>query len=141
MGTRRCLTGLVLALLLTGCGDRSHSTADGNPTRGTRARSGILGVVHLGPTCPVENQTRPCEDRPARGSTVTIARVYPSGSSAGLRVVARTTTDRAGRYRIELRPGTYVVTADAGMSCTRMTRRVTSGAYAETDVRCDTGIR
>ena len=42
---------------------------------------------------------------------------------------------------MELRPGTYVVTADAGMSCTRMTARVEPGAYAETDVRCDTGIR
>ena len=57
------------------------------------------------------------------------------------RVVARTTTDARGSFRVGLIPGTYVVTADAGMSCAVVLVRVTGGPDAKVDIQCDTGIR
>ncbi len=56
-------------------------------------------------------------------------------------VVACTTADADGSYRVAVAPGRYVVTADAGMSCEPMDARVTAGAYSKVDIPCDTGIR
>ena len=58
-----------------------------------------------------------------------------------MEVVARATTDADGSYRVAVSPGMYVVTAQAGMSCELMDRRVTAGAYSKVDIPCDTGIR
>lgn len=118
--------------LLAGCGAQDPGA--------TRDRSGVAGRVHLGPQCPVETEGDPCEDQPAAGSKVTVAKQLPGNSDAG-DVVARTTTDADGNYRVAVPPGTYVVTAQAGMSCDLMHTRVTSGAYSHVDISCDTGIR
>ena len=83
----------------------------------------------------------PCADEPAAGSRVTVAEQLPGDSYAGGEVVARTTTDADGSYRVAVAPGDYVVTADAGMSCELMDVRVTTGAYSQVDIPCDTGIR
>lgn len=56
-------------------------------------------------------------------------------------MVARTTTDADGSYRVAVAPGEYVVTADAGLSCELMDARVAPGAYTKVDIPCDTGIR
>jgi hypothetical protein len=103
--------------------------------------SGVSGRVHLGPQCPVETAGDPCDDEPAAGSEVTVAKPLPGNPDAGGKVVARTTTDADGTYRVAVSPGTYVVTAQAGMSCALMTTRVTSGRYSEVDIPCDTGLR
>jgi len=125
---------LVALSVLVGCGDDQGQGA-------TRDRSGVTGMVHLGPQCPVETEGVPCPDKPAAGSTVTVSRQLPGDSYAGGEVVARTTTDVDGDYRVAVEPGEYVVTADAGMSCELMDVRVTADTYAEVDVPCDTGIR
>jgi hypothetical protein len=127
---------LIIALVvsfLAGCGDQSPGT--------TQDQSGVAGRVHLGPQCPVETQGDPCQDKPAAGSSVTVAKQLPGNSYAGGEVVARTTTDADGHYRVAVAPGMYVVTADAGMSCQLMDARVKPGAYVKVDVPCDTGIR
>jgi hypothetical protein len=118
---------------LVGCGTRDPGT--------TRDRSGVAGWVHLGPQCPVETESDPCQDKPAAGSKVTVATPLPGNLDAGGEVVARTTTDADGNYRVAVPPGMYVVTAQAGMSCELMNVRVTSGAYSKVDIPCDTGIR
>ena len=118
---------------LAGCGAQDAGT--------TRDQSGVAGQVHLGPQCPVETEGDPCADQPAAGSRVTVARQLPGDSYAGGEVVARTTTDANGRYRVAVAPGEYVVTADAGMSCELMDARVAPGAYSKVDIPCDTGIR
>ena len=56
-------------------------------------------------------------------------------------MVARTTTDADGTYRVAVAPGHYVVTAYAGMSCEVIDARVTAGNYSSVDIPCDTGIR
>jgi hypothetical protein len=134
----RMRVGGVLALALAvsslaGCGDQGPGTV--------RDRSGIAGRVHLGPQCPVETEGNPCADMPAARARVTVAKQLPGDSYAGGEVVARATTDADGRYRVDVEPGRYVVTADAGMSCELMDARVTASAYSKVDIPCDTGIR
>lgn len=119
-------------LSLVGCGDQ--------PSAGEPA-SGITGVVRLGPQCPVESATDPCEEEPAAGVTVIVADQLPGEAYAPGPEVARATTAADGTFTVALSPGEYVVTAEAGMSCELMDARVTRGAYAQVDVPCDTGIR
>lgn len=127
------LTVALVVSLQSGCGGRGLGPAID--------RSGIAGQVHLGPQCPVETADRPCADKPAAGSTVTVAQRLPDDSPAAGQVVARTTTDADGHYRIDVAPGEYVVTASAGMSCELIDVRVHAGAFSTVDIHCDTGIR
>jgi len=127
------LTIVLSMSCLAGCGDQGSRTTDN--------QSGIAGWVHLGPQCPVETEGDPCEDEPAAGSRVTVAKQVPGDSYALGEVVARTTTDADGSYRVAVAPGEYVVTADAGMSCELMDARVAAGNYTTVEIPCDTGIR
>jgi hypothetical protein len=126
------LIGLVMAFP-TGCGVHHPGT--------TQDHSGVAGRVRVGPQCPVQTEGDPCEDKPGAGARVTVAKQPPGGSDAGGDVVARTTTDADGNYRVAVPPGTYVVTAQAGMSCDLRTIRVSTGVYSRVDIPCDTGIR
>lgn len=127
------LTFALAVPLLAGCGDQGPAP--------TGDRSGVAGQVHLGPQCPVETERDPCEDEPAAGSTVTVAKQLPGDSYAAGEVVASIETEADGSYSVAVAPGSYVVTADAGMSCELMDVRVTADAYANVDIPCDTGIR
>lgn len=127
------LTLALAASVLAGCGDQDAGTPQGE--------SGVAGRVHLGPQCPVETEDDPCADEPAAGVGVTVAKQLPGDAYAGGEVVARTTTDADGSYRVAVAPGEYVVTADAGLSCELMDARVAPGAYTKVDIPCDTGIR
>lgn len=127
------LTIALAVSILAGCGDQDPGT--------TLDQSGVAGRVHLGPQCPVETEGDRCADEPAAASRVTVAKQLPGDSYSGGEVVARTTTDSDGSYRVAVAPGEYVVTADAGMSCELMDARVTTGAYTTVDIPCDTGIR
>lgn len=134
MRTRELLTVAVAVSALAGCGDETAPTAPDE-------ESGVTGSVHLGPQCPVETADQPCPDQPAAGVRVTVAEQPPGEAYALGEVVARTTTDADGSFRVAVPPGAYVVTADAGMSCELMDATVTDGAYTTVDVPCDTGIR
>ena len=118
---------------LAGCGEESQPADE--PT------SGINGVVHLGPQCPVETAGDDCADEPAAGVTVVVAEQVPGEAYALGDEVARTTTADDGTFTVALAPGDYVVTAEAGMSCELMDARVVAGEYADVDLPCDTGIR
>jgi hypothetical protein len=120
-------------LVLAGCGDAGAPAA--------QTSSGVSGLVHLGPQCPVETAGDPCDDRPAAGVTVTVSKQIPGEAYVAGEEVARATTDADGTFHIAVGPGEYVVTADAGMSCELMDARVANGVYSEVDVPCDTGIR
>ncbi len=68
------------------------------------AGGGISGIVTSGPVCPVERASPDpaCADRPVVGATLIIL-----GSGGG--EVARVTTDGAGRFSVDLAPGSYAV--------------------------------
>lgn len=104
-------------------------------------QSGVEGSVLLGPQCPVEIEGQPCDDAPAAGVQVTVHERLPGEAYAAGDVVARTTSDAQGHFRVAVAPGEYVVTAEAGMSCELMDAQVVEGDYAVVDVPCDTGIR
>ena len=129
--------GLPLALaagllVLVACGDQPPAA---------EPESGVTGVVHLGPQCPVESSTDPCDEQPASGVIVVVSEQIPGDAYVAGEEVARTTTSADGTFTVTLAPGDYVVTAEAGMSCELMDARVVRGAYAQVDVPCDTGIR
>ena len=126
------IIGLVVAFL-AGCGTQDPGA--------TREHSGVTGRVHVGPQCPVETVDDPCEDKQQAGSRVTVARQLAGSPDARREVVARTTTDADGNYRVAVPPGTYVVTAQAGMSCELRSIRVITSVYSRVDIACDTGIR
>ena len=132
MAAPRLLTLAVGAIALVACGDEQRAAEPG---------SGVSGVVHLGPQCPVESPDDPCEDQPAAAVTVIVSEQLPGEAYAAGTEVARTTTAADGSFTVELEPGEYVVTAEAGMSCELMDVRVSAGSYADMDIPCDTGIR
>ena len=97
--------------------------------------SGLRGIVMRGPITPVCTVGVPC-DAPASGVVLVFSR---SGS-----VVARTTTNRNGAYRLALRPGRYGVTTarrTIGSGLTPRSVFVPRGRVARVDFKLDTGIR
>ncbi|MCW2795888.1 carboxypeptidase-like regulatory domain-containing protein [Nocardioides sp.] len=132
---RTALSVLAAAALLAvgGCGDESAGS--------TASDSGVRGLVSLGPTCPVEQEANPCAAEAAADVKVTVSEQAPGEAYGAGKPVATGQTDADGRFRIDVPPGDYVVTSEAGMSCEFMDAHVTDGTYTEVQVPCDTGIR
>ena|SRR5579871_1019237 len=91
----------------------------------------LHGSVRIGPTSPVCRAGVPC-DKPAAKVVLTFTR-------GATRVHA--TTDRLGRYRVELAPGVWTVTASVGLRLTPLRVVVPRAAAARRDFAIDTGIR
>jgi hypothetical protein len=127
----RALAFLALALApatFVGC--------DSSYLLGIDADQGIVGLVLVGPTCPVQTSDPLCEDRPYSGwLTVT--------HSSGQRVT-RIRSDSDGTFTVGLRPGRYVVTPDSGDPFPRgepQDAEVIAGEFTSVTVLLDTGIR
>ena len=114
---------ILVAAGLTACGGGG----------GAAASSGgmiVKGHITLGPFCPAENPASPCPT--------------PSEAFSGVEATARS-GDKELRYEVTLRgdfqmdlpPGTWEVSATAGMSC----ESVTVSRAQDITVACDTGIR
>jgi hypothetical protein len=110
---------LLAFVLLLGAG----STASG---------SGLRGTVLLYPGYPTCIAGTSCT-RPAPHA---LLRFWRHGQ-----VVAHQRTDRAGRYRIALRPGTYRVTSATGAMLTPVRVTVATDRFRRVTFRLDTGIR
>jgi hypothetical protein len=125
--------GLLLFLLAAaGCGTAGPGAPPG---------AGVEGVVTLGPQCPVEQEGVPCPAEPPAGVPVIVSERIPGELYAPGPEVARTTTDAKGAFRVDVAPGEYVVTAEAGMSCELMDVTVVAAEHVRVTVPCDTGIR
>jgi hypothetical protein len=102
----------------------------------TGYRSGLKGTVTRGPTSPVCVAEQPCT---APAGHVTLL-FWRDG-----RVVARTTTDLTGRYRIGLAPARYRVSrttaTNIGRGLEPILVRVAAGRVNTIDFSIDTGIR
>lgn len=90
----------------------------------------VSGRISLGPFCPAENPASPCPT--------------PSEAFSGVEVTARAGDKElryevtlAGQFQMDLPPGTWEVSATAGMSC----ESVTVSRAQEITIACDTGIR
>ena len=123
----------VLAVVLAGL---FAGGCDASFLLGVDAEQGIIGLVLVGPTCPVQTSDPTCEDRPYSGwLTVT--------HSSGQRV-ARILSDAEGRFTVGLRPARYVVTPDSGDPFPRGEAQevdVTDGEFTPVTILLDTGIR
>ena len=132
---------LLAATVVAGCGsDRGRDSGQSPPSAGVRATE-VTGVVLTSPTCPVARAGRPCPARPLAGASVSLLR---DGA-----LVARTRTDRAGRFRLACPPGAVVLVAGRTPGTTqggyvgRVSRAVDVKPATTTEVRLvvDTGIR
>src|SRR2546423_8696088 len=100
--------------------------------------TGIQGMVQVGPTCPVERINSPCPPHPLAATVV-----VRDGAAAE---VIRFTSGAAGRFEVNLRPGTYGLTG-LPIGSSSMPRpiatsvTVTQGSYAAVNVEYDSGIR
>ena len=103
----------------------------------------LVGTVYfVGKPCPPRPDGRarlgpPC-DGPYPGYEIAVH------AADGETVVARTTADERGRFRVELPPGAYVIHTPGGVDprATRATTvAITSGATTHADLKVDTGVR
>ena len=102
---------------------------------GGNADSGLYGSVVVSPAQPVCRVGVPCT-APAKNTWLTF--------SARGRSVVRARTDARGRYRVTLRPGTYVVGVGRrviGRGLEPMRAVVRTGRYRRVDFTLDIGIR
>ena len=135
---------VLAAVLMVSCGV-VHSRQGGPVDSGVD--SGVVGVVMSGPLCPV--QTSPCAGRPVR-AVVQVRKgplTRPIGSQTFLpgEVIAVAHTDANGRFRVNLRPGSYVLEAVPPAGTTLATKplpvEVQAGRFTYVTVPLDTGIR
>ena len=127
---RRALGLAVLATLVLGCG-----SAGGGTSTDLGTATGLSGRVMRGPTMPVCRVGVPC-DEPARGVKLLF---YRSG-----KLVAQSTTNQKGRYRIGLRSGAYSVrTNRPAFEKVPQPSRVTvaKDRFKTVNFHIDTGIR
>ena len=97
--------------------------------------SGLYGSVVVSPAQPVCRVGVPCT-APAKNTWLTF--------SARGRPIVRARTDAHGRYRVTLRPGTYVVGVERqviGRGLEPMRAVVRTGLYRRADFMLDIGIR
>ncbi len=101
--------------------------------------SGVEGRVTLGPRCPTVEAGQDCPDRPF--STGLVIRSAASGA-----VVATLESDAAGKFRVELEPGDYVIEPEAvqvvyAPSARPVQFSVEPGVFTRVDMRFDSGVR
>jgi len=112
------LSGLCSVVLLAGC------SATASPA------IVVTGTVRLGPFCPVEKVGTPC---PASSRAFDNTQVSARNGATDVSVPVSPT----GNFDLLLDDGTWLVTANAGMSCTT----VTVSRSGPVSIDCDTGIR
>jgi hypothetical protein len=134
---RSLLAASSLVVMLTACTASTGRTllesgGEGNLLPGD-GRSGIEGVVLLGPACPVERIDDPCPDKPIQ-ATVAVKR--------NEQLVARFSSDDQGKFRVTLEAGTYrlesVAVLPRGIPSTVT---VSAGQFRKIVVQYDSGIR
>lgn len=132
---KNCLTRMLLIVwlvVLVGC------------TPGDRGQGTLSGHVTIGPLVPVMREGVP---EPTPSPEVYAAWQIVVYTMNMRRVVARVDIDAAGDYRVELAPGTYLVTAEpvggrggpGGASTFEVV--ITRDEITRLDLDIDTGIR
>lgn len=102
-------------------------------------KSGIKGIIMLGPTCPVQRipPDPKCADKPYQ----TLVTVFRSSDPA--HAIAFTNSDANGMFSLSLPPGDYIL--GAGESnlprCDHPQVTVSPDSYTTANISCDTGIR
>lgn len=117
-----------LSLALVACGTSN--------LLGPAAAQGIEGLVLIGPQCPVQTVANPCPDEPYQAW-------IPIRTAAGT-LVTRVRSGEDGRFRVGLRPGSYVLDPESGDPfpvANPQAVEVDAGRYTDVLISFDTGIR
>ncbi|MDE2399938.1 MAG: hypothetical protein KGL67_02950 [Patescibacteria group bacterium] len=110
------------------------------PVGNTSSKSGLSGMVTLGPTCPVEPvQPSPtCSPKPY----ATSISIMKAGSGNIIKTIQ---SNNLGAFSVNLEPGSYNLQAKGGTTlprCGAVTATVMSGKFTNNiQISCDTGIR
>jgi hypothetical protein len=127
---KRLVASIILAGAMAACGSQAAQPAPPG--------TGIQGMVQAGPTCPVERIESPCPPHPLAATVV-----VRDGAGAE---VTRFHSGSDGRFKVDLRPGTYnLLGLMIGSSFlprpipTSVT--VSAGTYTSVNVEYDSGIR
>jgi hypothetical protein len=114
---------------LAGC-----ATGTGAPASPTASGIEVTGTVTSSPSCPGPQRIdSPCPNRPVIGAPVELA---TKGS-----VVASTTTDSTGHFRVTVPAGTYVITARNVGYASHTTKMITVAGPVDVPLVVDSGIR
>jgi hypothetical protein len=108
-------------------------------TGSTSQKSGIIGTVTLGPTCPVERI--PPDPNCAPKFYSTSINIMGGGDNKIIKIIQ---SDSNGAFEINLDQGSYTLQAQGGNvlpRCPLVTVDVKSGQYTTANISCDTGIR
>jgi hypothetical protein len=148
------LTVALVVLVLAGCaqqtpgapspretgppspGNSTPAPAGSTPASPAAGQSGIAvtGTVTASPGCPGPQRAEaPCPDKPVAGAPVEII--------ANGTVVASTTTDAAGRFRVTVPAGAYEITARNTGYPSRVTESITVTGPVEVALVVDSGLR
>jgi hypothetical protein len=118
---------LVVTVAVAGCSHRTDRSQAG----------GVRGQLLIGPQCPGNPPTSPCQPKPIVGVVTALKGVGHA--------VAAVKTDTAGHFRLPLAPGTYQIWArelgDNPRIAKPLTVNVTAGTFAEITLTIDSGIR
>ena len=109
----RALIAGAAVLLAAGCASSAATSA---------TRRAVVGRVLSAPSCPVQRAGVSCPPRPVAGASV---EAVQNGD-----VAASTHTDGKGGFRLQLRPGHYVIRAtNVGALATTAQRQVIVAAH------------
>jgi len=131
----RVYAGVAVALAvlaLAGCA-QTDPLAPGAPSP-SESGLAVTGTVTASPGCPGPQRAEsPCPDKPVPGAPVELA--------ANGTVVARTTTDADGRFRVTVPAGTYEITARNVRYPSRVTESITVTSPVDLALVVDSGLR
>ena len=125
IGIQACLA---MSITLAACGSSSNAS--------TQSTGTLSGRVTAGPTCPVERVGHPCPPAPVSATVL--------AKNADGTVVGTTHTDKDGRYRLRLPPGSYKLLAVTPMPlprCPPVNVNVSASRTTRVGISCDSGIR
>jgi hypothetical protein len=117
----------------------STSTQGGGGSGIVAFKSGVNGVVMVGPTCPViQNPPQSgCEDRPLS----TLIAIFKKSDPVHAYVLTR--SDKEGKFSAALSPGEYIIGAGESQmpTCPQTPIEVQTDKYISVTISCDSGIR
>ncbi len=120
------------------CGILAFILSTATIVLGENGKSGIIGRVLLGPTCPVirADMQEQCKDKPFK----TTLAVLESGTD---REITRFDSDEDGVFEVIVPPGDYIIASLKDKILPRCSEpvKVNAGQFTDVVVHCDTGIR
>jgi hypothetical protein len=118
------ITGILILLIAT-CSAQPVS-----------ADSGVEGQVFIGPTCPVVQVGQECPDQPYQATLAV--------NNSNGREIVKVLTDEAGRFKILLDPGTYILHPESPNVMPFAAEQIVvvgAGKFTQITIHYDSGIR